>query len=109
MISILFVPFELFKPSSLDTTKLDYKNCFKIITNKNYFFPNLKKYFIEKILEKDYKLIEERKLLNIYENDTYKNLYKHTIYTYYEIEKHLNPELKKNTFYLISLIMLIIV
>ena len=102
MESVLFVPFELFKTSSINTNQVNYKNSFKIITNKNYNFENLKKYFIEKILEIDYKLVEEENLIIIHKKDLDKNSYNHKIYTYYVIVNQLNPEIKKNTFSLIK-------
>jgi len=98
----LFIPFELYNSSSQNIDGLNYKNSFKIITNRDINFPKLKRYFIEKLLEMNYQLVEKGKLINFYEKDSNTNFHNHKIIRYNVNDKVIYSEKKVNNFILIK-------
>ena len=104
-ISILLIPFNLSEVLNNDINKYDYKNCFKIITNKNVNEKYLFNYFIEEILEINYKT--EDKLINFQiinedEEESVNNFTNYTIISYFDNKNIIQNEMKSNTLFLIN-------
>jgi len=96
--SALFVPLELYQSYLLDNSNFNmfnYKNTFKIITNKDIYTRKLKNYFIENILN------IEPNLVNITESDQIKNE-NYKIFVYYSHKAIINEILQSNTFNLVK-------
>ena len=101
VISIIYIPFELYQSYLQDMSNLNmfnYKNSFKIITNKNTDISKLNIYFCENILKLNTKLV------SIYEDNKGINLSLHNfkIFTYYTNENLINQEIRKSTLFLIK-------
>ncbi len=105
-ISILFVPFDLIQKK--DFTSLNYKNSFKIITNKNNDIEEIKDFFFKTVLEmsnseKDLNrnLVNFRIMPKVINNYTIE-INNSTVFAYLDPYNIIKEKNKINTFYLIN-------
>ena len=100
-ISVIYVPLLLYQSYLMDNSNFNmfnYKNTFKITTNKNEYIPNLNQFFIENILHLD----KESVKISEDNNKNMVNLNNYKVFIYFGNEQLINQQIKKTTFYLVK-------